>query len=114
MSDSAIQRRGARIEVAPDGAMTGASLTRNRRVLVTIGVMLALLLAALDATVVGTALPRIVADLHGLSEFAWVVTAYLVAETAMTPIADDGNDNMHAAPPRRADQGGGIHLAVEG
>jgi EmrB/QacA subfamily drug resistance transporter len=73
-------------------------LTLKRRILVTIGVMLALLLAALDATVVGTALPRIVADLHGLSEFAWVVTAYLVAETAMTPIAGKLGDLFGRKP----------------
>jgi EmrB/QacA subfamily drug resistance transporter len=74
------------------------SLTRNRRILVTIGVMLALLLAALDSTIVGTALPRIVADLHGLDEFAWVVTAYLVAQTAMTPVAGKLGDLFGRKP----------------
>jgi len=75
-----------------------APLTRNQRILVTIAVMLALLLAALDATIVGTALPRIVADLHGLDYFAWVVTAYLVAETAMTPIAGKLGDLFGRKP----------------
>jgi EmrB/QacA subfamily drug resistance transporter len=73
-------------------------LGQRRRILVTVGVMLALLLAALDATVVGTALPRIVADLHGLSAFAWVVTAYLVAETTMTPIAGKLGDLFGRKP----------------
>jgi EmrB/QacA subfamily drug resistance transporter len=49
--------------------------------------MLALLLAALDQTIVGTALPRIVAELKGLDYYSWVVTAYLVSATSMTPIA---------------------------
>jgi EmrB/QacA subfamily drug resistance transporter len=60
--------------------------------------MLALLLAALDSTIVGTALPRIVADLHGLDEFAWVVTAYLVAQTAMTPVAGKLGDLFGRKP----------------
>ena len=50
------------------------------------GAMLGLLLAALDQTIVATALPRIVADLHGLNHLSWVVTSYLVAATAATPL----------------------------
>ena len=80
------------------GVDVAGSLTRNQRILVTVGVLLALLLAALDATIVGTALPRIVADLHGLDYFAWVVTAYLVAETAMTPIAGKLGDLFGRKP----------------
>src|SRR5260370_7731184 len=49
--------------------------------------MLALLLAALDQTIVGTAIPRIVADLNRLDRLAWVTTAYLVPSATMTPIA---------------------------
>src|ERR1700694_1949373 len=62
-------------------------MTRNARILATIGVGLALFLAALDQTIVGTALPRIVSDLNGLDYFAWVATAYLVTSTTLTPIA---------------------------
>ena len=51
-----------------------------------IGILLAMLLGALDQTIVSTALPRIVADLHGLERFTWVATAYLVASTALVPI----------------------------
>ena len=50
------------------------------------GVLLALLLAALDQTVVSTALPRIAADLHGFSQLSWIVTAYLLTSTATVPI----------------------------
>ena len=50
------------------------------------GLMLAMLLAALDSTIVATALPTIVGDLGGLSHLAWVVTAYLLAQTVVTPI----------------------------
>jgi EmrB/QacA subfamily drug resistance transporter len=48
--------------------------------------MLAILLAALDQTIVSTALPTIVGDLGGLSHLSWVVTAYLLASTASTPL----------------------------
>ena len=48
--------------------------------------MLAILLAALDQTIVSTALPTIVSDLGGLSHLSWVVTAYLLATTASTPL----------------------------
>ncbi len=48
--------------------------------------MLTMLLAALDQTIVSTALPRITSDLNGLSQLSWVVTAYLLASTASTPI----------------------------
>ena len=48
--------------------------------------MLTLFLAALDQTIVSTALPTITSDLGGLKELSWVVTAYLLASTASTPI----------------------------
>src|ERR1700723_4506191 len=45
-----------------------------------------MLLAALDQTIVATALPTIAGDLHGLSHISWVVTAYLLASTISTPL----------------------------
>ena len=69
---------------APSQAMPGLS---HRRVLVIIGaLMLGMLLAALDQTVVSTALPTIVGDLKGGSHIAWVITAYLLAATVSTPL----------------------------
>ncbi|HUQ41613.1 MAG TPA: EmrB/QacA family drug resistance transporter, partial [Candidatus Limnocylindrales bacterium] len=62
-------------------------MTKNARILATIGVALAMFLAALDQTIVGTALPRIVGELKGLEFYAWVATAYMVASTTMTPIS---------------------------
>jgi EmrB/QacA subfamily drug resistance transporter len=50
------------------------------------GLMLGMLLAALDQTIVATALPTIVGDLGGLNHLSWVVTAYLVASTVTTPL----------------------------
>ena len=43
-------------------------------------------LVALDQTVVGTALPKIIADLDGFEHYAWVTTAYLLASTSMIPV----------------------------
>jgi EmrB/QacA subfamily drug resistance transporter len=59
----------------------------SRRVLVVAsGLMLVMLLASLDQTIVSTALPTIVGDLGGLEHISWVVTAYLLAITAVTPL----------------------------
>ena len=54
--------------------------------LVFAGLMLALVLAALDQNIVSTALPRIVGDLGGLAHLSWVVTAFMVASTMTTPL----------------------------
>lgn len=50
------------------------------------GLMLTLLLAALDQTIVGTAMPRIVAELQGFDHYAWVTTAYLLTSTTVVPL----------------------------
>ena len=50
------------------------------------GLMLVMLLAALDQTIVATALPTIVGDLGGLEHISWVTSAYLLAQTAVTPL----------------------------
>jgi len=59
---------------------------RSGTVLAIAGLMLALFLVALDQTVVGTALPKIIADLEGFEKYSWVTTAYLLASTSMIPI----------------------------
>ena len=65
----------------------GEDLLHGRQLtLVMSALMLTLFLAALDQTIVSTALPRITSDLGGLNQLAWVVTAYLLASTASTPI----------------------------
>jgi EmrB/QacA subfamily drug resistance transporter len=73
-------------------------LNRTRVILVTAGIMMGLLLAALDQTVVGTAMPRIIADLNGLDFYSWVITAYLVASTIMVPIAGKLGDLFGRKP----------------
>jgi EmrB/QacA subfamily drug resistance transporter len=69
---------------AGNGALPGLS---RRSILLIIGaLMLGMLLAALDQTIVSTALPTIVGDLKGGSHIAWVITAYLLATTVSTPL----------------------------
>lgn len=63
----------------------GEGLNR-KAVLAAIGaLLLGMLLAALDQTIVSTALPTIVSELGGMDHLSWVVTAYLLASTAATP-----------------------------
>ncbi|WP_214416108.1 MDR family MFS transporter [Sphaerisporangium fuscum] len=61
-------------------------LSRRQVNLVFVGLVVALLLAALDQTIVSTALPTIVGDLKGLSHIGWIVTAYILASTIGLPI----------------------------
>ncbi len=63
-----------------------ASLSHRRVLVIMSALMLGMFLAALDQTVVSTALPTIVADLHGASHLAWIVVAYLLAATVSTPL----------------------------
>ena len=63
-----------------------AYLTHREIVQVLIGLMAGMFLAALDQSIVGTALPQIVSDLGGLEHLSWVVTAYLLTSTASTPL----------------------------
>jgi EmrB/QacA subfamily drug resistance transporter len=66
-----------------DGAY---SLDRGAIRLIVIGVMLAMLLAAMDQTIIATALPTIGNELNDLEHLPWVVTAYLLSATAVTPL----------------------------
>lgn len=59
----------------------------HEEILIIIGALaLAMLLSALDQTIVATALPRIASDLHGLNKLAWVATAYLLTSAIATPL----------------------------
>jgi EmrB/QacA subfamily drug resistance transporter len=76
--------RPSQADAAAEGALPGLG---RRRILLIIGaLMLGMLLAALDQTIVSTALPTIVGDLQGGSHIAWVITAYLLATTVSTPL----------------------------
>jgi len=66
--------------------MTSTQLTHRQVLVVFSGLLMVMLLAALDSTIVSTALPTIVKDLGGLDHLAWVVTGYLLAQTIVTPV----------------------------
>ncbi|MET9731700.1 MFS transporter [Streptomyces sp. NPDC006458] len=84
MADDA---QGATTPVLPPERRTAGQEHVPGNVLVSIGaLLLGMLLAALDQTIVSTALPTIVSDLGGLEHLSWVVTAYMLAATAATPL----------------------------
>src|SRR5258708_30141933 len=70
----------------PEPAPANAALSPNEVRLIIIGVMVAMLLAALDQTIVATAMPTIGRELGDLEQLPWVVTAYLLTATAVTPL----------------------------
>lgn len=72
-------------ETAPP-AVEPAGLAPRQVRLVFCGLMLALLLAALEQMIVATALPRIVGELHGLDKMSWAITAYLLTSTVGLPV----------------------------
>jgi len=64
----------------------GYNFTIGRILAIYAGLMLTLLLAALDQTIVATALPRIVSDLGGITQYSWVFTAYMLTSTVTVPL----------------------------
>jgi hypothetical protein len=68
-----------------DGVAASTLLDRRQVLIVLPGLLLAILLAMLDQLIVGTALPRIVGSLGGVTHLSWVVTAYILASTVTTP-----------------------------
>lgn len=73
----------------PTGPTPGpdaAEISPRKVRMVFLGLMLTLLLAALDQMIVATALPKIVGELHGLEKMSWAVTAYLLASTIVLPL----------------------------
>lgn len=61
-------------------------MSRNRIILVTLGIMLSLFLASMESTVVATATPTIVGELGGLNHYSWVFSAYMLASTTTVPL----------------------------
>src|SRR5437588_10514446 len=77
----------AQATTSPDQESSGALVGRQRRNFVFVAILLGMQLAALDQTIVATALPTIVADLGGAGHQSWVVTSYLLASTIITALA---------------------------
>jgi EmrB/QacA subfamily drug resistance transporter len=80
-------------EVAPTaGPSATAGFTHQQILVIMSGLMMGMFLAALDQTIVSTALPTIVGDFHHSNLLSWVITAYLLASTASTPIWGKAGD----------------------
>lgn len=77
-----------------EASFTGPRLRGVALASVVGALLLALLLEALDQAIVGTALPRIIATLHGLDRYTWVVTAYVLATATMVPIVGKLSDQF--------------------
>src|SRR5213083_3799565 len=73
-------------------------LTKPQTIGTLSGLMLSMLLAALDQTIVGTAEPRIIASLSGFDRYPWVATAYLLSSTLSVPIFASLSD-IHGRKP---------------
>src|SRR3954471_25018380 len=72
---------------APSSDQHAPSYLSHREILVVLGGLMAgMFLAALDQSIVGTALPQIVSEFNSLDKLSWVVTAYLLTSTASTPL----------------------------
>lgn len=69
-----------------------SEIPKSQKILVMLGVMSAMLLSSLDQTIVATAMPKIVQELHGLAHLSWVFTAYLLASTITVPISGKLSD----------------------
>jgi EmrB/QacA subfamily drug resistance transporter len=63
-----------------------SQLSKRRIILTTVCAIAGMFLAALDSTIVATAMPTVIGDLHGIDHYAWVFTAYLLAEIASIPV----------------------------
>ena len=71
---------------APHDAPHRREPTDQEKRLTFIALMIVFLLSALDQTIVSTAMPRIIKELHGLNLYSWVTTTYMLASMVMVPI----------------------------
>lgn len=82
---------------AANSAPSGELISPQRRNLIFVAIVLGMLLAALDQTIVATALPTIVANLGDAGHQSWVVTSYLLASTVVTALAGKLGDSYGAS-----------------
>src|SRR5882672_9937057 len=79
-------KKGGHLVMPEPGASQPATFTHPEILRILSGVLLCMLMAALDQTVLATALPAIAADFNGVPHLSWVITAYLLTSTATTLI----------------------------
>ena len=73
-------------------------MSKRRVIVVTVGIMLSLFMAAVESTVVATAMPTIVSELGGLAFYSWVFTAYMLTSTTTVPIYGKLSDILGRKP----------------
>ncbi|MPZ74528.1 MAG: DHA2 family efflux MFS transporter permease subunit [Nitriliruptorales bacterium] len=95
---TAVRKAASMPSPAPTGQAAAADAPPQRVGLIFTGLILAMLLAVLDQTIVATALPTIVTDLGGLNHLSWVVTAYLLGVTVTTPLYGKIGDQFGRKP----------------
>ena len=78
--------------------MNAPAYTHREVIRVIGGISLCILLSALDQTIVAPAIPAMTADLHGLGDFSWIISAYLLTSTAATPILGKLSDRYGRRP----------------
>src|SRR5438132_9256944 len=78
----------------PEAEESGRRLHGGALIAVITALMLTLLLEALDQTVVGTALPKIIGSLQGFDRYTWAITAYTLASTTMIPVVGKLSDQF--------------------
>ncbi len=93
MSDGARGATATRSGTAPLPAEMPPYSGREK-IITMLGVLLAMFLSSLDSTIVGTAMPRIIADLQGFDRYAWVSSAYLLTSTVTVPIYGKLSDQL--------------------
>ena len=79
-------------------AKTASAYSPSTRLLVFIGLILTMVMGALDQSIVSTALPTIVSDLGGLAHMSWVVTAFMLPPTIATPMYGKLSEYSDAVP----------------
>ncbi len=88
------RERALQVNTVASTSAVPRSVANHRLGVIFSGLMLVMLLAALDSTIVATALPTIVGDLGGLERLSWVTSAYLLAQTAVTPLYGKLGDQL--------------------
>src|SRR5690242_3850319 len=81
-----------------EDSKTQGPMTHRQILVVMVGLMLGMFLAALDQSIVGTAMPKIVSQFHGLDHMSWTVTAYLLTSTASVPLYGKISDQIGRRP----------------
>ena len=82
----------AATERAPSQTYLSDVVSRRELVVTIGGLMMCLFLASLNQSIVNTAMPRIVSELHGFDIYAWVTTSYMLTNTAVVPLSGKAGD----------------------